>query len=669
MATHALRGDMNFKTLVILICLTLIPMGVAYPNGTVKVAIEPKVFNVTYTPGRPLAGNAEFTPSVWHEDKPSGPFGDCSKANRLNFKVQKLIYPFRVPTAEDWYWASSYNIGSPDGNNMYKGLCIFDPSAMRIWPYKVDPFPNCAITVSEAANFCSKPENQGRRHVITKTVVADVYHANFNVANHTSYETLTINLSCDCNPLALSGTGKNVIYRTDNQRVSHSILAIGASNAVLPLTATVSSGQLPPGLSMKLAADSKELFLEGIPETEGDFRFSVKIKDACPLDRSDTRDFTISVRCGTMKFLTQQKLPDAVLKKPYSADIQTTCNGVYDNVRYELLGELPAGLSMSSSGKISGTPTEEKETYFYVSATGQEKGVSKEIHQRFDLVVAREIQVVPGLKEPGTGGEPAGTLVNTPEIAGVPSTCHPGDTLSVSYKGLTPQLGLKMGLFGEKEGGSNPALGWKSVAGASGTLSFTASPIPGRYIFRIYDKNGKTLVKSHVFTSVQTIADASAPGTASGLGASAAVDGPRVSTGVEKAEDLHVRKPSDDCAGTLVIKGMEGYKMASCVKRFDEARILIDPDPEAPGNPRYEGEKTTVVYEWAGEGVSPSVTQVKRYFSREAGRLGSKMIGDRQNFGAYELTRSGNKAYMSIDVYNDGRTVHVMFIEPENVEP
>ena len=670
---------MKLKTLVvIMMCLTVVPMGGAYANGTVKMTIEPKVFNVTCTPGRPLSGNAEFTPSVWHEDQPSGPFGDCSKANSVTIRVQKLFYPFKFPaSSSEWMnpnWADYqepfyYHIGSPGGDGLYPGLCVFTPSAMKMWDYsKSYRVPNSAITADEAASFCSKPENQGRRHSMKKLVYAKVSHANYKVSDHLTYEIVDVNLACDCSPLYLKDSGNTAIYRTDNQKVKRTLLTIGSSNAVLPLKATVSSGQIPPGLSMKLSPDSKELYLEGVPETEGYFRFSVKIKDSCPLEREETVDFNISVGCGTMKFKTPQKLPDALLKKPYEAAIETTCHATYSNLRYELLGELPPGLAMSPSGKITGTPTEEKETYFYVSATGRENGVSKEIHQRFDLIVAREIQVVPGVIKPGAVDEPGAALPNTPEITGVPQTCHPGEALTVSYKGLKPQLGAKMGLFGEKETGSKPALGWKTVAGASGTLAFIAPSKPGRYLFKIYDKNGKTLMKSPVFTAVQVIVPDVPAGTEAGPGA-AAVEGPRVSTGVEKEASLHGRMPSVNCADTLPVKGMEGYTIVNCVKRFDEARLLIDPDPEAPKNPRYEGEKTTVVYEWSGEGVSPGVTQVKRHFAREAGGVGSKVLGERQNFGAYELTRSGNKSYLSIDVYNDGRTVHVMIIEPETVEP
>jgi hypothetical protein len=74
-----------------------------YANGTVRVSVEPDTFDVTYTQNKPLKGNTTFTPSVWHEDKPSGPFNTCVKSNRVNFQVSKLVYPYRVLTDKDTY--------------------------------------------------------------------------------------------------------------------------------------------------------------------------------------------------------------------------------------------------------------------------------------------------------------------------------------------------------------------------------------------------------------------------------------------------------------------------------------------------------------------------------------------------------------------------------------
>jgi hypothetical protein len=340
-------------------------------------------------------------------------------------------------------------------------------------------------------------------------------------------------------------------------------------------------------------------------------------------------------------------------------------------VRYELLGELPPGLAMSPSGKITGTPTEEKDMYFYVSATGRENGAAKEIHQRFDLMVAREIQVVPGVIKPGAADDPGAALPNTAEITGVPKTCHPGEALTVSYKGLKPQLGAKMGLFGEKETGSKPALGWKTVAGAAGTLAFTAPSAPGRYLFKIFDKNGMILMKSPVFTTVQVIVPDVPAVTAAGPGA-AAVEGSLVSTGVKqnRARDLRPKTITGEtsCEDSILFPNMPGYAIAECVKRFDEAVFLLNGNPESPENPRYEGEKISVTYEWQGDGPSPSELKVRRTYAKEAKKLGGTVLVDRNRFTAFTLGSQGQNIHASVEVYNDGRTVVLTVIEPETAD-
>jgi hypothetical protein len=633
-----------------------------YANGTAKFSVEPNSFDITYTPGQPLKGNITFTPSVWHEDKPSGPFNTCVKSNRVNITVSKLIYPYRALTDKDWDRASDYDIGTKDEEGYYKGLCIYDPSDMKQWDTKTIQFPNSALTVSEAANFCSYAENQGRVHQITKTVTAKLMHMGTgelfadSVPNHELSQSVTINLSCDCKPLSLSNDQTGPIYRVDNQKIKYGLLIIGSSQVVPPITATLASGQVPPGMELKLVSNADSLYLEGVPVTEGDYRFSVKIKDSCPLERSDTREFNVGVRCGALKFTTQQQLPDATLKKFYSVSIQTTCNASYDNLRFELLGELPAGLSMSQSGFISGTPTEEKTTYFYISVKGTEQGTAREIHQRFDLNVARELQIIPD-KTKGQAGNA--------EITGVPDSCHTEDNLSVSYRGLSPQVGTKMGLFSEREGGVDPKLGWQIAIGQSGTLQFVAPVQPGRYLFRIYDKNGEIIISSTIFTVVRSITDVAAPSEETALGSRAKQPIVQAPAALGKAGTLRDRSPDLTCGDSLVIPGMNGYKINDCKKRYDEAVILVNPDPDASKNPRVEGEKTSVVYTWTAEGASPSDLQIRRAYGNEAKRLGAKVLVDRSGYAGFEFIKSGKTAYFAVEIFNDGRDINFMSIEPE----
>jgi hypothetical protein len=635
-----------------------------YANGTARFSVEPSTFDVSYTQGKPLQGNTTFTPSVWHEDKPSGPFNTCVKSNRVNFQVSKLIYPYRVLTDKDWDRASDYDIGTKDEDGFYKGLCIYDPSDMTQWDAKTIQFPNSVLTVSEAANFCSWAENQGRVHQITKTVKATLMHIGRGelfgdiVPSHEIRESVTINLACDCKPLSLSNDQTGPIYMKDNQKIKYGLLLIGSSQAVPPITATLVSGKVPEGMEMKLTSNADSLYLEGVPAIEGDFRFSVKIKDSCPLERSDTREFNVGVRCGALKFATQQQLPGATLKKPYSVSIQTTCNASYENLSFELLGELPAGLSMSQSGLISGTPTEEKTAYFYISVRGTEQGAAKEIHQRFDLNVARELQIIPD-KTKGQAG-------NT-EITGVPDTCHSEDNLSISYKDLFPQVGAKMGLFSERETGADPKLGWQVVAGQSGTLKFNAPMQPGRYLFRIYDKNGQRIASSTVFTVVRSITDVAAPSTEPPASLDSQAKTPTVQAPVAlgKAGNLSGRSPDLTCGDSLIIPGMNGYKINECKKRYDEAVILVNPDPDASQNLRFEGEKTSVIYTWTAEGTSPSELQVRRSYGKEAKRIGAKVLVDRPGYTGFEFTKSGKTVYFAVEIFNDGRDVNFISIEPE----
>ena len=132
----------------------------AQASGTVRLDVQATVVNLTCIDGRALAGNTAFTPSLWHEDKPSGPFNTCVKAYHVNIAVNKLIYPFRSPSDADGATTAFYDVGTPDADGTYRGLCIFNPTDLKLWDHRFEPFPDRIITSDEAATFCSKPENQ-----------------------------------------------------------------------------------------------------------------------------------------------------------------------------------------------------------------------------------------------------------------------------------------------------------------------------------------------------------------------------------------------------------------------------------------------------------------------------------------------------------------------------
>lgn len=263
----------------------------------------------------------------------------------------------------------------------------------------------------------------------------------------------------------------------------------------------------------------------------------------------------------------------------------------------------------------------------------------------------------------------------SPEITGTPATCSAHAKLTVNYKDVAFQPGMLMGLFAENEGGANPKAGSKAIDGPSGTLNFTAPADRGRYVFRIVDAGGKVMLSGKTFTVAASISADVPAASGNAMAADTALSGKNErnsgrigSTALQnRAKDLRPKKitPETSCEAGILFPDMPGYTIEECVKRFDEAVILLNEDPEAPGNPRYEGEKIRVKYEWQGDGPSPSELQVRRTYAKEAKKLGATVLADRSRFTAFTLGSQGRNAHASVEVFNDGRTVVLTVIEPE----
>ena len=160
---------------------------------------------------------------------------------------------------------------------------------------------------------------------------------------------------------------------------------IGTHAGCLPHRLEIAAGSLPPGLSIRKVARTDgardaELFLvEGIPAQSGTFSAWIHLRD-CD-NRSAETLFTFEI--GPRRFtITTQDLKPAVVGAPYSAKLDVS--GPPSNTTWELTsGSLPAGLSLSRDGVISGTPTAAGASTFTVEATGNALDFSgTRIHSR-----------------------------------------------------------------------------------------------------------------------------------------------------------------------------------------------------------------------------------------------------------------------------------------------
>ncbi|MCS7042698.1 MAG: Ig domain-containing protein [Bryobacteraceae bacterium] len=136
-------------------------------------------------------------------------------------------------------------------------------------------------------------------------------------------------------------------------------VTLAASGGSPPYSWSVTSGSLPPGLSLGSGGT-----LSGQPSTPGLFTFTLTVADSA--QGSVSRSFTVRVH-DTLRILTSL-LPDATVGLPFSAPIDAT--GGVPSYSFSLAGgALPAGVSLSSGGLLSGSPTAEGDFLFRVRVT------------------------------------------------------------------------------------------------------------------------------------------------------------------------------------------------------------------------------------------------------------------------------------------------------------
>jgi hypothetical protein len=120
-----------------------------------------------------------------------------------------------------------------------------------------------------------------------------------------------------------------------------------------PFTFAIVSGMLPPGLSLQpvivLGHVTYQATITGTTTTPGNYAFTIEATDA--FGDANRKDYAIFV----IGFTSPDTLPDAMQGTPYS--FQLTADGGIPPYTFTLLDPLPDGLTMDSSGLISGTPT------------------------------------------------------------------------------------------------------------------------------------------------------------------------------------------------------------------------------------------------------------------------------------------------------------------------
>ncbi|WP_175459963.1 S-layer family protein [Ralstonia sp. 25mfcol4.1] len=133
-------------------------------------------------------------------------------------------------------------------------------------------------------------------------------------------------------------------------------------------TYAVTAGALPPGITL-----SGTGLLSGRPTAGGTFSFTVTSTDSSSGSGpfSGLQAYTMTVTAPTL-VVAPATLPTPTVGMPYSQTL--TASGGMAPYTFSVTGTLPAGLALSSTGVLSGTPTTGGSYNFTVRATDSSSG-------------------------------------------------------------------------------------------------------------------------------------------------------------------------------------------------------------------------------------------------------------------------------------------------------
>ncbi len=190
--------------------------------------------------------------------------------------------------------------------------------------------------------------------------------------------TFSINVNCP----ALAITTSPLSSGTVGQAYSFSIQTSGGQ---APITFSLASGSLPPGLSLSFSG-----LISGTPTTTGNYSFTVSATDSCSAGVQNVQGaFSITINpqsCSPLSITSSSTLTAGTVGQIYTQQLQTSGGQV--PITYNLVsGSLPPGLSLNSTGLISGIPTTAGNYPFTIGTTDSCPAGAQNTQKVFSLAV------------------------------------------------------------------------------------------------------------------------------------------------------------------------------------------------------------------------------------------------------------------------------------------
>lgn len=144
---------------------------------------------------------------------------------------------------------------------------------------------------------------------------------------------------------------------------------VTASGGSAPFMWSIESGSLTAGLSLG-SSTTRSITIAGTPTAQVDSNFTIMVTDS--KGSFSRQPLTIAIGAPLPLTVTTTKLPGGVPNQVYAATTLQASGGVPPFTWTTTSGNLPAGLSLASTGVISGTPTTIGTFNFTVQVTDSE---------------------------------------------------------------------------------------------------------------------------------------------------------------------------------------------------------------------------------------------------------------------------------------------------------
>jgi hypothetical protein len=283
---------------------------------------------------------------------------------------------------------------------------------------------------------------------------------------------------------------------------------LAATGGTGPYTWSVASGTLPPGINLALTGQ-----LLGIPTSGGEYDFTIRVTDAAQLTGTQVFKLTIT---GGITITTPNPVPDGTVSVNYSLALTAT-GGAAPYTWAVFSGNPPAGLTLSTTGVLSGLPTTAG-TYSFVIRAVDAAGQSGTQNITITInatAVAPRAGVITQLASGGgwkttmvllnVGTTPANVKVNFAQDDGTPLSLpfvitQQGASVTVVGTTIERSIPANTTLLIESEApGTVTHVGWADVR--------SSSTISGYAIFRQRggdgrDSEGTSILENRVVSSV-----------------------------------------------------------------------------------------------------------------------------------------------------------------------